>query len=104
MLVLLFAALLVAGSASIASAQLTSAKEGPVVYGHHHLNTTEHGRAEEVLRRYARRDADQDRHEQRRDREVPERPDLLPRDAGPDGRHARHDGQPHRFSVPNLRR
>ena len=40
MLVLLFAALLVAGSASIASAQLTSAKEGPVVYGHHHLNTT----------------------------------------------------------------
>ena len=40
MLVLFFAALLVAGSASIASAQLTSAKEGPVVYGHHHLNTT----------------------------------------------------------------
>ena len=40
LLVLLFAALLVAGSASIASAQLTSAKEGPVVYGHHHLNTT----------------------------------------------------------------
>src|SRR5436190_3420866 len=39
-LVLLCAALLVAGSASIASAQLTSAKEGPVVYGHHHLNTT----------------------------------------------------------------
>jgi catechol 2,3-dioxygenase-like lactoylglutathione lyase family enzyme len=28
------------GSATIASAQLTSAKEGPVVYGHHHLNTT----------------------------------------------------------------
>jgi len=40
MLVLLFAALLVAGSPTIASAQLTSAKEGPVVYGHHHLNTT----------------------------------------------------------------
>ena len=39
-LVLLSSALLVAGSASIASAQLTSAKEGPVVYGHHHLNTT----------------------------------------------------------------
>src|SRR6476620_6288365 len=39
-LVLLCAALLVAGSPSIASAQLTSAKEGPVVYGHHHLNTT----------------------------------------------------------------
>src|SRR6476646_7663460 len=38
-LVLLSSALLVAGSASIASAQLTSAKEGPVVYGHHHLNT-----------------------------------------------------------------
>src|SRR5580765_8028503 len=40
MLVLLFAALLVVASASTASAQLTSAKEGPVVYGHHHLNTT----------------------------------------------------------------
>src|SRR5437667_8018725 len=40
MIVLLFAALLVAGSASIASAQLTFAKEGPIVYGHHHLNTT----------------------------------------------------------------
>jgi predicted enzyme related to lactoylglutathione lyase len=38
--VLLLAALLVLASASTASAQLMAAKEGPVVYGHHHLNTT----------------------------------------------------------------
>jgi catechol 2,3-dioxygenase-like lactoylglutathione lyase family enzyme len=39
-LVLLASALLVASTASRASAQLMAAKEGPVVYGHHHLNTT----------------------------------------------------------------
>jgi catechol 2,3-dioxygenase-like lactoylglutathione lyase family enzyme len=39
-LVLLCSALLVVLSASRASAQLMAAKEGPVVYGHHHLNTT----------------------------------------------------------------
>ena len=33
------AALLVAGSAVNAAAQLTAAKDGPIVYGHHHLNT-----------------------------------------------------------------
>jgi predicted enzyme related to lactoylglutathione lyase len=38
--ILLFSALLVVASASSASAQLMAAKEGPVVYGHHHLNTT----------------------------------------------------------------
>jgi predicted enzyme related to lactoylglutathione lyase len=37
---LLFSALLVVSSASMASAQLVAAREGPVVYGHHHLNTT----------------------------------------------------------------
>jgi len=36
---LLVSALLVL-AASKASAQLTAAKEGPIVYGHHHLNTT----------------------------------------------------------------
>ena len=39
-LALLFSALLVVSSASPASAQLTAAKDGPIVYGHHHLNTT----------------------------------------------------------------
>ena len=39
-LVLLLSALLVVSSASKVSAQLMAAKEGPVVYGHHHLNTT----------------------------------------------------------------
>jgi catechol 2,3-dioxygenase-like lactoylglutathione lyase family enzyme len=33
-------ALLVLASASETSAQLAAAKDGPVVYGHHHLNTT----------------------------------------------------------------
>jgi len=35
-LVLCFSLIMVAD----ASAQLTAAKDGPVVYGHHHLNTT----------------------------------------------------------------
>jgi lipopolysaccharide export system protein LptC len=39
-LVLLFSALLVVSVASRASAQLLAAKDGPIVYGHHHLNTT----------------------------------------------------------------
>src|SRR5262245_63198203 len=39
-LVLISTALLLVASASTASAQLTAAKEGPVVYGHHHVNTT----------------------------------------------------------------
>ncbi len=37
--VLLTAMFLVVGT-NVASAQLTAAKEGPVVYGHHHLNVT----------------------------------------------------------------
>ena len=36
----LMTALLVLAGASAASAQLTAASEGPVVYGHHHLNVT----------------------------------------------------------------
>lgn len=39
-LALLFSALLVVSAASTASAQLVAAKDGPIVYGHHHLNTT----------------------------------------------------------------
>src|ERR1700704_5281895 len=35
----LVSALLVLASASVASAQLVAAKDGPIVYGHHHLNT-----------------------------------------------------------------
>ena len=34
------ASLLLMGSAADAAAQLTVAKDGPIVYGHHHLNTT----------------------------------------------------------------
>ena len=37
---LLVSALLVLALASKASAQLAAAKDGPIVYGHHHLNTT----------------------------------------------------------------
>src|SRR5258707_7874260 len=37
---LLAPALLVLATASTASAQLAAAKDGPIVYGHHHLNTT----------------------------------------------------------------
>jgi catechol 2,3-dioxygenase-like lactoylglutathione lyase family enzyme len=36
----LLSVLLVLALASKASAQLTAAKDGPIVYGHHHLNTT----------------------------------------------------------------
>jgi catechol 2,3-dioxygenase-like lactoylglutathione lyase family enzyme len=36
----LLASLLVVASASNAAAQLTVAKDGPIVYGHHHLNTS----------------------------------------------------------------
>src|SRR5678816_577979 len=36
-----FVALLVAAPASNASAQLLAAKDGPIVYGHHHLNVTD---------------------------------------------------------------
>src|SRR4026207_87646 len=36
---LLASALLVLALASTASAQLAAAKDGPIVYGHHHLNT-----------------------------------------------------------------
>jgi predicted enzyme related to lactoylglutathione lyase len=39
-LVLVFLALLVVAMAATASAQLVAAKDGPIVYGHHHLNTT----------------------------------------------------------------
>jgi catechol 2,3-dioxygenase-like lactoylglutathione lyase family enzyme len=39
-LALLVSALLVVASASNASAQLAAAKDGPIVYGHHHLNTS----------------------------------------------------------------
>ena len=39
-LALLCSAWLVACVASTASAQLVAAKDGPIVYGHHHLNTT----------------------------------------------------------------
>src|SRR5829696_9000514 len=36
----LASALMVLGSATESRAQLVAAKDGPVVYGHHHLNTT----------------------------------------------------------------
>jgi catechol 2,3-dioxygenase-like lactoylglutathione lyase family enzyme len=39
-LALLFSALFVVSAVSTASAQLVAAKDGPIVYGHHHLNTT----------------------------------------------------------------
>ena len=59
-LALLVSALLVLSS-SKASAQLAAAKDGPIVYGHHHLNTTNMD-AEKVLRRDPRRETHQDRH------------------------------------------
>ena len=39
-LVLVFFVLLVVSMSATASAQLVAAKDGPIVYGHHHLNTT----------------------------------------------------------------
>ena len=39
-LLLSLSTLIVLASASRASAQLAAAKDGPIVYGHHHLNTT----------------------------------------------------------------
>src|SRR5437667_7128626 len=39
-LAVLFSALLIVPAASTASAQLVAAKDGPIVYGHHHLSTT----------------------------------------------------------------
>jgi catechol 2,3-dioxygenase-like lactoylglutathione lyase family enzyme len=39
-LTLLLSAMLVVSVAPTASAQLMAAKDGPIVYGHHHLNTT----------------------------------------------------------------
>ena len=39
-LALLFSASLITSTASTAAAQLVAAKDGPIVYGHHHLNTT----------------------------------------------------------------
>ena len=41
-------ALLVLAPASNASAQLLAAKEGPIVYGHHHLNVTNVDEAKKV--------------------------------------------------------
>src|SRR4026208_1701812 len=38
--VALFLPILVFSMASTAFGQLTAAKDGPIVYGHHHLNTT----------------------------------------------------------------
>ncbi len=40
---------------AIACAQILVGGEGPVVYGHHHLNTTNMDAAEKVLCRHARR-------------------------------------------------
>ena len=40
MLVAVASVVFLLASASSASAQLLVAKEGPIVYGHHHLNTT----------------------------------------------------------------
>ena len=37
---MLFSWILLLAGAPAASAQLTAAKDGPVAYGHHHLNTT----------------------------------------------------------------
>src|SRR5919106_623722 len=39
-LTLLVSALLVPSSPATASAQLAAANDGPIVYGHHHVNTT----------------------------------------------------------------
>ena len=44
-LALVLIVLLALAQASIASAQLLAAKDGPIVYGHHHLNTTNTGTA-----------------------------------------------------------
>ena len=60
-LVLCFSMIMVAD----ASAQLTAAKDGPIVYGHHHVEHHERRRSEEIFRRYPGRSGDQGRDEQR---------------------------------------
>ena len=62
----LLSALLVLSTASTASAQLASAKEGPIVYGHHHLNTTNVDAQKKFFVDTLGGTADHDRHRQLR--------------------------------------
>ena len=88
-------------AASPASAQLMAAKDGPIVYGHHHVAASDIAAHKKfwadtlggTVGKFGR---------QRRDRQVPERADLLQRQkptGGTKGTTANHIG----FSVPNLR-
>ena len=84
-----------------ASAQLIAAKDGPIVYGHHHL-VTSNVEAQKKFSSAPLADRRSDRHRQTGDHPVPERADLLPSGApkgGTKGTTVNHIG----FSVPNLR-
>ena len=70
--------LLFAGPVEV-SAQLTAAKDGPIVYGHHHLNTTNVAAQKKFFVDTLGGRCDQGRDEQRRDREVSQRPDIFSR-------------------------
>ena len=93
----LLSVLLVLASASMASAQLAAAKDGPIVYGHHHLNTTNMDAQKKFFVDTLGGTLIKIGTNNTEIVEVPERPDLLPPDAGADRRHERHDGQPHRL-------
>ena len=79
-------------------AQILVAKEGPVVYGHHHLNTTNMDAQKKFFVDTLGGKARQVRHQNNQEIiEFPNVLDLLPADAGADRRHDRHDGESHRL-------
>ena len=88
---------LVLSWASMASAQLVAAKEGPVVYGHHHLNTTSVEAQKKFFVDTLGGTADQGGHQQHRDRPVPERVDLFQARQGSSGRDKGHNSESHWF-------
>ena len=96
------AAVIVGGFASQASAQLIAAKEGPIVYGHHHLNVTsvdEHRKFWTTIGGTAIKIGVD------KDREIIRFPNVLvfmtarPPKGGTKGTSVNHIG----FAVPNLR-
>ena len=82
--------LAVVAAAAVAAQVLT--EDGPVVYGHHHLNTTNMDAQKKFYVETLGGKADEDRRQRAGDHRVPERADVLPADAGADGRLDRHDG------------
>ena len=78
---------------AVAYAQIFVAGEGPVVYGHHHLNTTNMDAQKKFCAdTLGGTVAKRVRSPAAGDHQVPECADLFPSDAGADGWLNRHDG------------